>query len=85
MSGLEALPRRVANAIIMSSTQPQHPNIWNIPREVHQRIIHGNLRKGHARNNREFKDIIIRGQYVIVMAVSRVTYTAPEMSSREPV
>lgn len=82
-SGPEALPRRTATAIRSSLTQPQHPNIWNVPREGHQRIAHGNERTGCARNNIKLKDLIGRGQHGTIMAVCSVANTTPSMSLRK--
>ena len=53
-------------------TQPWHPNTWNVTRQGHRRIIHGNLHKGLARNRIKSNQLIIMGRHVVIIAVSRV-------------
>ena len=68
---------------VSTGAQPWHPNTCNVTREGHRRIIHGNLRKGLARNCIKSKKLIIMGRHVVIIAVSQVAWATPCISLRE--
>ena len=68
---------------VSTGAQPWHPNTCNVTREGHRRIIHGNLRKGLARNCIKSKKLIIMGRHIVIIAVSQVAWATPCISLRE--